>query len=103
MAGLLIVIQGHAQDVPPPSPEQVAQYREGFNSECLEDSARSGENVEKVKAYCSCMASRIGEYVSPQEWQAGATLALAGKRGEEMKLMGPRIRQAAKACLPTLK
>jgi hypothetical protein len=82
---------------------QIAQYKVKLESGCTRDAVQGGLVAAQAQAFCSCTAKQIGESMSLSEWQAATYQSSKQAEREEMMVLVPHIRKAARACQSTVK
>ena len=104
LLAISITTLAHAQQVGlEVTNEQIVQYKAKLGSGCVKDAVQSGLVVAQAQAFCGCMANQKNESMAYAEWQEAAYQSSKQAEKEEMKILVPHIRKAARACQPALK
>jgi hypothetical protein len=104
MLALSVALLAQAQQAPEDVSElQIVQYKARLQAGCVKDANQGGLVAIQAQAFCGCTAKQLEEAMSLPEWQVATYQSSRQAEKEEMTVLLPHIRKAARACAATLK
>jgi hypothetical protein len=94
-----IFAQQAADDI---TPTQVEEYKARLVAGCVKDAILGGISEVEARSFCSCTNNYIAETMPFSQWQLASLQFLRTSEAEEMKVLLPYIRRAARECKSNL-
>jgi hypothetical protein len=99
----LVSVIAHAQTVASePTPEQISDYKGSTAADCSAEAVQGGMDASQAHSFCTCTTSFVWQTMPPAELQLAYQRSLQNLKSEELKLLLPYIRKAARECKSSL-
>jgi len=89
-------------EVSEPTPEQISEYKGRTAADCSAEAIQGGMDASQAHSLCTCTTAFVWQAMPPAELKLAYEHSLQNLKSEELKLLFPHIRKAARECKSSL-